>query len=461
MLHDAGGLGSHRASDRINRSWLENRCGFCINFRRIDLSKRRIKCGCPACIALLERRGISILFLMLATVLVASVGYTVLERGQPLGFTRTRPTAPPVVVLPTTQPLNHIMSVFQRNQTIASALSQHGFSATEIHQLVEATHPVYNLAKINAGRSYWLYFTPQGEFHDFRYVVDEERYLTVYREGAGYVPVMKRFGFETRVSPVSGTIDECLFLSVKQSGEQEQLALDIADIFSGDLDFYTDIKKGDTFRVLIEKKYLDGRFVKYGPILAASLTNEGKVHVGYRYQDGNGSPSYYTAEGQSLRKAFLKSPLKFGRITSRFSGARLHPILKIVRPHLGVDYAAPTGTPVIAVGSGTVELAARSEGSGKMVKLRHPLGFESMYLHLSRIAVRAGQRIDQGEILGYVGSTGLATGPHLDFRVLQHGRFINPTKMIVPPNPPLPRTSLARFASVRDTLQKQLQQAGF
>ena len=274
------------------------------------------------------------------------------------------------------------------------------------------------------------------------------------------VPVLKDFQFDVRVEAVSGTIESSLFATVSNMGEKDQLALDLAEIFASDIDFYTDIQKGDSFKALIEKRYLDGNFTGYGAVLAASFTNNGKEFTGFRYEDENGKPAYYARDGKSLKKSFLKSPLKFARISSGFSLARRHPVLKIVRPHLGVDYAAAKGTPVQAVGDGVVISAGYSGASGNMVKIRHSHGYQTMYLHLSRIAVKRGARVSQGQVIGNVGSTGLSTGPHLDFRVYRNGKALNPLKVISPPGEPVSKERFASFAAVRDSLEKQLRDAG-
>ncbi len=408
----------------------------------------------------------SVSFTVLALLIASAVlgGYLILERGRPLGMASSRTPAssppPPVAVAhaPPQIETGEIVDRFSRNQTFAEALSKRGISNQEVHQLIESARPVYDLAKVASGRPFWLRFTAEGVFHDFRYPVDDERYLTVYRKGEEYVPVIKKFPYEIRIEPVSGIIENSLFLAVKESGEEEQLALDLAEIFMWDIDFYTDIQKGDAFRMLVEKKYLDGRFVKYGPILAADITNQGKTFFGYRFRCEDGTHGYYGPDGIALKKSFLKSPLKFARITSSFSKGRFHPVLRIVRPHLGVDYAAPAGTPVVAVGAGIVASAEIKGGSGKMVMIRHAGGYETLYLHLSRIAVRSGVRIAQGQVIGYVGATGLATGPHLDFRVIERGRYVNPTKVVFPPPPPVPSASLSRFVALRDSFQSQLEQ---
>ncbi len=408
--------------------------------------------------ALLERRGHALLFLCGLVVVLAFFGYILLERGQPVGLSRSITAMPSVAAPPTDPPLREIAASFGRNQTITDALARHGITAEQIYRLVESARPVYNLAKVAASRNYWLYLTAGGEFHDFRYAIDDERYLTVYQQDGRFVPVMKNFNYDLRIESVSGVIEDSLFACITGGGEQDILALDLADIFMYDVDFYTDVQKGDAFSMLVEKKYLHDRFVKYGPILAASMRTQGRELTGFRFRDEKGAPAYYSAEGKALKKSFLKSPLKFARISSRFSRSRLHPILKILRPHMGVDYAAPIGTPVQAVGAGMVLMTGIQSGGGKMVRVRHAGGYETMYLHLSKIAVKRGARVQQGEVIGYVGSTGLSTGPHLDFRVASHGKFVNPTKVIFPPNPPVSSGNFPQFASLRDKMQARLGQ---
>jgi murein DD-endopeptidase MepM/ murein hydrolase activator NlpD len=410
-----------------------------------------------------ERRSFSTGLMGLFAVLFVLLACLTLERGRPLGLAHPVVAVPPVVKQILEQPsVKEIVGTFRSNQTITDVLTGNGLSSKEVQELVQVTRPVYNLAKVTLGQPYWLNLLPGGKFLDFRYPVDEDRYLTVYRDGDDhFVPVMKKFQFDTRVTNVRGVIDGSLFGAVLDAGEQDRLAMDLAEIFGSDVDFYTDIQKGDSFRLLVEKKYLGGRFVKYGAILAAGLTNGNKNFTGFRFTDENGKAGYYAPDGKSLKRSFLKSPLKFARITSRFSLARLHPILKIVRPHLGVDYAAPQGTPVQAVGTGVVEAAGFSGDSGRMVRLRHAGSYETLYLHLSRIAVRPGTHVSQGEVIGYVGATGLATGPHLDFRILQHGRYINPSKVIFPPAPPVPPEAFARFSALRESLATQMTQSGY
>lgn len=404
-------------------------------------------------------RLFSVLLLALVAAVLSFGGYLIIERARPLGLANAKPPVP-VAPPPLPKPQwTEIVDTFKAKQTVTDALVRHGLSSQEVYEMVANARHVYNLAKIRAGQYYWLYLTPEGQFRYFNYPVDEEKYLTIYRDQENrFVPVMKPFRYDVRVEPVFGVIEDSLFMSMLDAGEQEGLALELAGIFGCDIDFYTDIQKGDSYRLLVEKRYLDGKFRNYGAILAASITAQNRQFSGFRFADENGKPAYYGSDGKALKKPFLKSPLKFARITSRFSRARLHPILKIVRPHLGVDYAVPVGTPVQAVGAGVVIAAGQTAGSGKMVRLRHVGNYETMYMHLSRIAVRPGARVTQGTVIGNVGATGLATGPHLDFRVWQRGKPINPTKVIFPPAPPVPASSFARFAVLRDGLRSRLEQ---
>ena len=255
---------------------------------------------------------------------------------------------------------------------------------------------------------------------------------------------------------VSGIIESSLFETIANIGEKDKLALDLEDIFNSDIDFLTDIRKEDSFKAIVEKKYLDGEFSKYGVVLAASFNNAGKTFLGFRFEDKNGKPAYYDPEGKALKKSFLKSPLEYTRISSRFSLARRHPITRKVQPHLGVDYAAPVGTAVRAVGSGRVVFVGTKGANGRMVHLRHPKGYETMYLHLSRYTVKSGAHVSQGDLIGYVGSSGLSTGPHLDFRIRRNGEALNPLRMIFPPGDPVPPEKLDQFAVVRDLWMERL-----
>jgi murein DD-endopeptidase MepM/ murein hydrolase activator NlpD len=393
-----------------------------------------------------------IVSVLVLVVIIASPYWYKNQKRLPFVLQTNKESIVPASISP--PPFREIIGSFRPNQTITQALSQHGLSGALINQIIDSARPMYNLAKVKSSQLYWLCMSQEGEFRNFRYILDGQRYLTVYNDETNnrLVSIIKDFQFQTRMESVSADIDSSLFASVERMGEKDQLALDIAEIFSSDIDFNTDIQKGDSFRVLVGKKYLNGQFNGYDTIQAASFSNGRKTFMGFRFTDENGKPAYYGPDGKALKKSFLKSPLKFSRISSRFSYKRLHPILRKVQPHLGVDYSAPAGTPVHAVGSGVVTDAGWNGGSGRMVKMRHSSGYETLYLHLSRIAVNRGAHVGQGDIIGYVGSTGLSTGPHLDFRVYRHGKAINPLKVVFPPGAPIPIDRFDQFSSIRDSL---------
>jgi len=332
-------------------------------------------------------------------------------------------------------PLRVVHGQIGRNETLARAL-QGTLKAAAIHQLVEAARPAYDLARLSVGRPFGLALSPDGALAAFSYGIDDLRTLRVRRHGAGWSAEIVARSYETRVESAAGTITSSLFGAIEESGEQDQLALDMADIFAWDIDFNTELQRGDAFRVVVEKQYLDGRLARYGRILAAEFVRGDRVLRALRF-DARRGPGYYAPDGTPLRKAFLRSPLRFTRISSGFSTARLHPILKVVRAHPGIDYAAPAGTPVGASADGVVTQAGVSGGYGKMVRLRHANGFETLYGHLSRIDVRLGQRVAQGQRLGAVGATGLATAPHLDYRMVRNGSFVNPLRIQTPPAEPI------------------------
>jgi murein DD-endopeptidase MepM/ murein hydrolase activator NlpD len=330
-----------------------------------------------------------------------------------------------------------------RNATLASAL-EGLVSPGGVQVLVEAARPVHDLARISVGRPFGVALGPDGLMRAFTYGIDEVRTLRVLRQGSQLQADVLTRSLETRTGVVAGTIRSSLFGAVEAAGEEDQLALDLADIFAWDVDFNTEIQPGDDFRVAVEKQTADGAFVRYGRILAAEFTRGERVLKAVRHE-GAAGVGYYAPDGRPLRKAFLRSPLRFTRISSRFSRSRLHPVLHVRRAHLGVDYAAPVGTPVSAAADGVVTTAGWLGGYGRTVKLRHANGFETLYGHLSRIDVRGGQRVAQGDRIGAVGATGIATGPHLDYRMSRNGQLVDPLRQDSPPAEPVPAAERAAF----------------
>jgi murein DD-endopeptidase MepM/ murein hydrolase activator NlpD len=251
-----------------------------------------------------------------------------------------------------------------------------------------------------------------------------------------YVKTVTSYSFLTKAQ---GKIKKNLYESALEQNIDPKLILELADIFGWDINFFTDIRPGDSYQFMYEKIYVNGKFLRVGQILAAEFINQNHCFKAYYFKIPNGQGEYYDPKGRPLRKTFLKSPLRYKRISSCFSYHRRHPILGIVRPHLGIDYAASIGTPVESVGDGRIIYIGWKGGYGKFIKIRHNHRYVSTYGHLSRFAkgLKTGSLVKQGEVIGYVGSTGLSTGPHLDFRFLANNKFIDYLKFNSPPNPPL------------------------
>jgi murein DD-endopeptidase MepM/ murein hydrolase activator NlpD len=335
-----------------------------------------------------------------------------------------------------------------RGDTLSSALRSKNLPADFVGAICQALKPLVNLRKVKPGDSFELRLSSEGALLGFSFQSSpiDIYQLTVSPSGE-WVAQKKEIPLEKYWTRVSGEITSSLFEAMDALGESDQLVLDFADIFSWEIDFNSEIQPGDRFQIVVEEYYAGQTFVKYGRILYAEYNSASKHSQGIYFQQTGGRSDYYTPKGQSLRKALLRSPLKFTRISSRYSKSRLHPILGIRRPHLGVDYAAPEGNPVWAIADGTVVSCGWNGGYGRQVILRHANGYKSMYGHLSRFGpgVRNGKSIRQKQIVGYVGSSGLATGPHLDFRLLKNNSFRNPLREISPQKAPLSTHQMAAF----------------
>jgi len=348
--------------------------------------------------------------------------------------------------------------------TLASMLRAHEIAAADAAAIAVQADLVFDLRKVRANQPYRLEITHTGQVRGFEYEIDGDRLLRVGRSPddalvAKVLPIPKTRSIEV----VTGRIDRArpsLSAALDAAGETIDLTLAIADIFGGEIDFSTELQPGDRFELTVEKEYRDDRvFAGYGPILAAEFDNAGRNVKAVRFTPEGGPPGYFDEHGVSMKRFFLASPLKFQPVvTSGFSRARLHPILREVRAHLGVDYRASAGAPVIAVADGTVVSAGTSGGSGRMVHLRHANGYESEYLHLSSMAVRAGEHVRQGELVGRVGSSGLATAAHLDYRLKKNGAFMNPVTAhrSMPRADPLSPSQMAAFILARDQAFERL-----
>ncbi len=348
--------------------------------------------------------------------------------------------------LPQADPEKHIAKgKLERGDTAGSLLSEY-LNASDIKTVETLAKEVYPLSRLQAGKPFSI-VTNKGKFIRFEYQINNLNKLIIEKGKSGFDVYKKTVPYKVEVSRVEGEIALSLFTAVESIGEGPELAMKLADIFAWEVDFIRDIRSGDKFSAIVEKRFYQGNFRDYGRILAARFINQGKEHEGFYFENADNKPGYYNAEGKNLRKAFLKVPLSFTRISSRFSWRRLHPILHIYRPHLGVDYAAPTGTPVKAIGDATVVSAGWIRGGGRCVHLRHIRGYQSKYMHLSRFGsgIKKGATVKQGQVIGYVGSSGLATGPHLDFRVMKNGKYINPASMDNPRSISLTKTEMAQF----------------
>lgn len=351
------------------------------------------------------------------------------------------PVAPQAGVSPAKPEIPSLMvrrEIIKKGQTLSDILAQHNFSRAEIHKFTEDVKPVLNQKKIIAGHEMRFYADSEGKIRSIEYDIDERSYLLISPKEGHFEAAKKEFPFETKPAFVWGTIEDILINAILQRNEKPILAMSLADLFAWDIDFYTELRKGDSFRMVFEKQFLDGKFTGYGEILAAEFTCQGRTFQAFRftYPDTK-KADYFDAQGKSLRKEFLRSPFPYARITSRFSYSRLHPIRKVYRAHYGVDYGAPVGTPVHATADGLIAFAGWNGASGRMVRIRHKNSYETMYLHLQRILVKEGDRVKSGEDIGAVGSSGESTGPHLDYRIKQGGSYINPLSWKFAPVEPL------------------------
>lgn len=323
----------------------------------------------------------------------------------------------------------------QAGDTLYESLIRKGISAAEILSLEEKIKSVVDFSYLPIGSEYSLKYNPEGKVTEFTYKPNpiDVYYIDIPTSDSEDLKVTKEEVY-TEVVRLEGKIEYSLYESMLECADSPQLALQLAEIFAWQIDFLTECRVGDTFKILVEKEYR-GDFYRWGKILTAQY--EGELlskHTAVLFEDPTGHIDYYTEEGKSLRKAFLRAPLNYKYISSYFSKNRLHPILRTWHPHLAIDYAAPTGTPISTIGDGTVIYVGWESGYGNYIKIRHPNNYVSAYGHLSRFVkgLKNGEKVKQGEIIGYVGSTGLSTGPHLDFSISKNGERVDFLKIKLP-----------------------------
>ena len=362
--------------------------------------------------------------------------------------------APPPVVTPT------ITVVPPSRERILTGVVRSGETLSTILAPYLSSQELYNLAvtTLTAGHD-WKLTLYDNELQSFVHDINNDFQLRLSRSSTGLVSAAQvAIPYTYAEHTIGGTINDSLFAAMVAIGEEDSLAIILADIFASDIDFIRDIRQGDTFRVVVERRLRDGQPNGYGKILAAEFSNNGSTYRAFRFQDGKKKPAFYDSAGKSLRKALLRAPLPFSRVSSGFTLRRFHPIAKTWRAHPAIDYAAPTGTPIMAVGDATIIAIGRTAGNGNYIKLKHAGGLATMYLHMSRFAtgMRQGKRVKQGETIGYVGSTGLATGPHLCYRMTRNGVPVNPAKIPTTPGQPISRAALASFRALQTPLLAKL-----
>jgi murein DD-endopeptidase MepM/ murein hydrolase activator NlpD len=342
-----------------------------------------------------------------------------------------------------------------RGETAADVFAKLGLTGVELRDATDALAGQVNVRSLKAGNRYSAFFNPDSSLASFAMTLAGSGRVQMVRKGERWESDWQPFERRVEIRSVQGTLAGSLEDSLREAGGPPALAYRLADVFQWDLDFTKDLKAGDRFEILYQEVQLDGQFHEVGTIFAAVYDNHGRLHEAYRYGDAS---VYYDGEGRPMRKMFLRSPLRYSRITSVFSRRRFHPVLREYRPHWGVDYGAPVGTPVQVTANGVVVSAGWDRGGGNVVKVQHPGGYVTGYLHLSRFAkgVRPGARVRQGDIIAFTGATGLASGPHLDYRVKLRNQWIDPLSLKSVRDEPIPTSRLAAFRSWRDELRAGL-----
>ncbi|MFV0553778.1 MAG: peptidoglycan DD-metalloendopeptidase family protein [Mangrovibacterium sp.] len=347
----------------------------------------------------------------------------------------------------------------KRNQNLSDILSAEGVSYPTLLQLIDNSKEIFDVRRMKVGNAYYFLRTQNDSTAQASYFVYEKDVvnyvvfqlndsLMTYEGAKEVTHVMKS---------TSGIITSSLWNSLMENGASPVLAVELADVYAWTIDFFG-IQRGDSYKVIYEESYVDSVQVGIRAIHACLFDHMGSSYYGFPFVQDS-VRSFYNEKGESLRKAFLKAPLNYKRVSSGFSNARKHPVLKIVRPHHGVDYAAPTGTPVMSIGDGTVvKKAYQKGGAGYYLKVKHNSVYTTTYMHLSRYAkgIHEGARVTQSQVIGYVGATGVATGPHLDFRVQKNGSYINPLKMESPPVEPVHEANMSAYTVLKDSLMTEL-----
>lgn len=405
-----------------------------------------------------RRRPIRVRFLL---ALLLSLGLLYVDHYVLPGISREAGTDMPVQsspfqpdaaqALPVEVPVRVEKHTVRPGDTLYGIFREFDLSDEQILQISRCRVEGIDPSHLVAGKDYRL-FLQEDRIVEYRYEPDGDRMVRVLFEEGGPAIVVEPIPYSRETVTLEGTIEDSLFTAVDSIGEKPALAMDLADIFAWQVDFFRDLRKGDSFAVVVDKYFREGSFVRYGPIQAARFTNAGVTHRAFLFEAEKGREDYFDETGGSLRKQFLKVPLRFQRISSGFSSRRLHPVTGRVTPHYGVDYAAPTGTPIMAIGDGKVILKKYDEVNGRMLKVRHNSVYASAYCHLNSFAkgISVGSTVRQGQVIAYVGKSGRATGPHLHFAMYKNGKYVNPRTVNVPRASSVP-------ADLKETFQARVE----
>jgi len=358
--------------------------------------------------------------------------------------------------------LEVVRGELQRGETLYSTLTRMGIAGSTVQEVTIGLRPIFDFRYAKAGDRFRLARTREGSVVDFEYRISAVDGYRLYRVGDQLVAEVLEVNLLRRTEQLAGVVGNSVYNAIRGLGESGQLAHEFSELFAWDVDFTREVRPGDEFRILYERLYQTDSlgnevYVRPGRILAAQYRGR-EVHTAIHYEWDAENSGYYRPDGSAMERQFLRAPVKYSRITSPFSWARLHPILRVRRPHLGVDYAAPYGTPVWAVGDGEVTHVSRLGGMGKTVRVRHSNGYVSTYGHLHDYAqgLKVGARVKRKQVIGFVGSTGLATGPHVHYDIRKDGVAVNPTKLASPEAPPIPEHQLAAFRAARDASLAEL-----
>ncbi|QLC72584.1 peptidoglycan DD-metalloendopeptidase family protein [Pseudomonas sp. LPB0260] len=358
---------------------------------------------------------------------------------------------------PATDPLQKTISV-ANGDTLSTLFAKVGLSATTLHAVLNSSKEAKQFSRLKVGQKLEFQLTPDGELESLHSKLSDLESISLAKTDKGFAFKRDLIKPEVRSAYARGVIKSSLFLSAKRAGLSHGLTMDLANIFGYDIDFAMDIREGDAFELIYEEKVANGKPVGSGEILSARFTNRGKTFTAVRYTDKQGNTSYYSADGTSMRKAFIRTPVDFARISSRFSNGRRHPILNKIRAHKGVDYAAPRGTPIKAAGDGKIALAGRKGGYGNTVVIQHGSRYRTLYAHMQGFAkgIRTGGSVKQGQIIGYIGTTGLSTGPHLHYEFQVNGTHVDPLSQKLPMADPIARNEKQRFLQLSKPLMARM-----